>query len=350
MVKVLPEGGTNPGWFEGPGLTGIFAALPDSKLDALLPQEVRGKIGAIMGKVRYPIRQLLFECRLSPADPRIDLAVCLLPRHGEIRNLPTFFPAQDDTSQSLTDPLMPFLKDWASGALSFFCPWIWVAYDFPADIRSMPSPCLSLCLHPGVPGIEPLPSRRIRDIMDECYLRLYGARLESGILSRIEKLESALEGKGIVKHVSFMRSRIPPTLKADCALPVSQVLPFLRDYGWPGPLDEMVQGLSDLVPSGQQLQLNLVLNAGDTDRLEAEFRHGSGPGAERFREKVFAALFALGLCSREKADVLVGLAENPDAGQVGDFRVGAGWYLKIIFAGARPVEAKAYLGFTAKPK
>jgi hypothetical protein len=339
---------------------GLFEALPGrvlravdhAALEPLIGDAARAHLLSVMDELDAPVQTVCYEARLGRGDPRVDIAVVLLPmRTAAVEDVLGMLGRRH-----LGDPAwrrcLGFLAEWSHPASPFAAhiPFACVAFDLPGDRAPVPVPGVSLCIdrefftrQRGLQAAAPPPAAELMALVDACHGRLRGAPLASGARPMLERCLSSGDG-AIPKHVSFMLSRTPPTCKLDLRVPVDGVAALLRRIEWPGPIPGVVTRIRELAPSLREVQLNLVLRPELDASLEVELLVGMREGGTEERDEMLRQLIGGGHCDAAKAEVLRRAWARPVSRDRGGVIVARIWYLKVRFDGDRIAETKAYLG------
>jgi hypothetical protein len=152
------------------------------------------------------------------------------------------------------------------------------------------------------------------------------------------------------RHVSLMLPRTPATLKLDLTLDREDVAEYLRSIAWPGPAQALHDALAELAPGHRRVQLNLLVDplpghAG----LEVELCTDPDQGDRETRADLLHALARRGLIAEGKRAALLELCDRPLVDMPGGRLAARNWYLKLVFDGAVPRAAKAYVGVLPRP-
>lgn len=340
--------GTWPGSFEPPAR--VLDAVDHERLRALVDAGAQARCGAVMAELDVPVHTVCYECRLTPGDPRVDVAVGLVALR----------PAAGDVLGSLgrrhaADPAwrrcLAFLAAWCApgSRLALPVPFVCAAFDQPGDPAAAPAPALSLCIDRdffarqlGLPTPPPPPAAELVALAAACHEALRGEPLPAGAR---DLLAAALAVDGVTaRHISLMVSRTPAVFKLDVRLPAERVAPLLRAIGWPGDVRRAVDGIRAMMPWPGELQLNLVLHPAPGRILEVELLTGRRDAAREDRLAVLDRLVAVGACDPAKAAALRDAWLDPVSPGAGGGVVARSWYVKVRFEGDRIAEAKAYLG------
>jgi len=351
MAKVGPGNG----WLGLPLVHEVLESVPASQLEPLIDAATRARIIQLSRAFAVPAQTVCYEARLSEADRRTDLALCLIP--GFLSNL-------EDVLARLPPPPVPdaawrrsldYLRDWAAPGSELMArvPFVWAAFDLDETLSSLPVPCLGLCVDADffarrfgaqLPAPDPA---QVLALADDSFQRLLGTALPAALRDRLSACLSA--GQVVPKHFSFMLGRSPATFKLDVQLPVEQVAELLRRVGWAGPPEAIQERIRGLMTWAGPIQLNLVLHPSVVGPLEVEFLTVPDAASMAARLAFLDGLVAQRLVSPAKAQVLRTLSGAPTLGSPGAASA-AGWYVKVRLDGATPVEAKTYLGLMPRPR
>jgi|GEM_PF-2597286 len=328
------------------------AALLEAEPDELAPlvrSSTRERISRLARSVPLPVQTACYEARLGASNSRVDLALCVFPG---ISSTALAAITEEHGSDPSWARAVEFLEKWNEPSRQLEVPFVWLAFDLDEGQRSLPSPCLGLCVDPGffqrrlglgIPGTVPVPElvRLAREYFEE----LHGEAMPDRCVGLLER---CLDGDVLAKHYSYMLGRSPATFKVDVRLPVRRVASYLQHVGWRADLPRLDARIRELMPWDGEIQLNLVLHPELRGPLEVEFMTQAEGVSSRHRSEFMARLTALGLCDPGKADVLRRSWEQP-RGLLDDGRPYArSWYVKVRFEAEEPVEAKVYLGLIAR--
>lgn len=343
--------------FDRPGL---FEALPaqilrsvdHGRIAALVNDDARGRILAVMDELSVPVQTVCYECRLRGGDPRVDVAVCLfaMRRVGAADALGRL--GQRRLGDAAWQRCLEFLAGWSSPAspLAPQIPFVCVAFDLPGDPAALPAPGLSLCVDPdffahelGLPAPASGPVPEVVRLAEACHDQLRGEPLPAPCRRLLERCLSGDDGV-TARHVSLMVSRSPATFKLDVRIPVDGVASLLGRIGWPGAIPRVVAGIRRLMPGQGHVQLNLVLHPALGSSLEVELLTGRGQASTADRLALLRSLVDAGHCDPDKAAALRDAWARPVSRDGTGLIVARSWYVKARFDGDGIAEAKAYLG------
>jgi hypothetical protein len=327
----------------------IIRAVDHAELEPLVTVAARENALGLASRVRLRTPTVCYECRLAESNARVDYAIALFPAFdagatGAVRDLHRRHRDDDAWTRALG-----FLGSWLDGTLDCTFPFVCVAFDLEKEPVTLPAPCLSLCVDSDffarrlgfTRGSRMLPEE-LEVLAGRSYERLLGNTLPQPSSDRLRR---CLSEPGVEpRHISFMTSRSPPTSKVDLKVPVAAVESLLLRLGWPAKIHGIESCIRELVPSAEEVQLNLVYHPELSPVLEVEFLTDPRQVSLLERRSFLARLVERSLCSREKAEVLLRAWERPLTQVGGGLSVAKGWYVKVRLLDGVPVDAKAYLG------
>lgn len=337
------------GSFDSPAR--VLDAVDHQRLRALVDPGAQARCRAVMAELDVPVHTVCYECRLTPGDPRVDVAVGLVAMRpagvGEVLGRLGRRRAADAAWQRC----LAFLAGWSAPGSRFVpaVPFVCVAFDQPGDPLALPAPAMSLCIDRdffarqlGLPTPPPPPANDVVALVAACHDHLRGEPLPA---SCRDLVAATLAVDGVTaRHISLMVSRTPATVKLDVRLPADRVAPLLRSIGWPGDVRHAVDGIRAVMPWPGELQLNLVLHPTLGASLEVELLTSRGDAGREDRLTLLDRLVAAGVCEAAKAAALRDAWLDPvSSGRDGTI-FAQSWYIKVRFDGDRIAEAKAYLG------
>lgn len=338
-----------PGSFEPPAR--VLDAVDHERLRALVDAGAQARCGAVMAELDVPVHTVCYECRLTPGDPRVDVAVGLVAMRPVGADDVLGGLGHRRGADAAWRRCLAFLAAWSGPGSRFALPvpFVCVAFDQPGDPAVLPAPALSLCIDRdffarqlGLPTPQPPPAAELVALAAACHEQLRGEPVPAACR---DLLAATLAVDGVTaRHISLMVSRTPATFKLDVRLAADRVAPLLRAIGWPGDVRRAVDGIRAVMPWPGELQLNLVLHPALGANLEVELLTGRGDAGREDRLAVIDRLVAAGACDAAKAAALRDAWLDPvSPGRDGTI-VARSWYVKVRFEGDRIAEAKAYLG------
>jgi hypothetical protein len=294
-----------------------------------------------------PVQTVCFECRLGAGEDQTDLAFAIL-----------FDPSLTRLAERLRRThhgLAPwvrfadFVEEWVrpQSGLAPRIPFLCLALDGAQSGVIAKGPCVSLCVDPWffarqmgleLPGPDDLPG-----LAEECCARLTGNALPA---KATERLRSVVEGASSVrvKHLSLMLPRADAPMKLDLSIHSAEVGDFLKRIGWPGSSADLQSAVTEWVPWGGRVQLNLTLHPELAPPLEVEVFTDTPPTPEE-RVGFLDRMVAFGLAAPAKASRLRDLWRHPiiELALADRRSVRCSWYIKLRFAASGAADAKAYL-------
>jgi hypothetical protein len=219
--------------------------------------------------------------------------------------------------------------------------------------RRLPAPCLSVCVDEhffarrlGFVPERPVTALEYQRLVYECRRRL--ARPDAAMP---ELLQRCLSHPNVQpKHVSFMSTRAPPTVKLDLRIGVEYLASFLEAIGWPESAPDLVASVRRFMPWDGAVQVNLVVEPGMAPPLEVELLTQAGEVGEQERTDFLDRLVVSRLCCAEKARALMDIWRSPLVARQGDLPVARNWYVKLRLHPTGPVDAKAYLAMMPRQR
>ncbi|WP_437649001.1 hypothetical protein [Sorangium sp. So ce362] len=218
---------------------------------------VRSNLGALTARLPDMFSSYYLECRLSAAQEQVDFLACIAPSPRDEDPLGRIRAAAEGPPDHLTrEPAWRFAWDvirrWATLTHegSSRMPCLWLEFD---HVNTRPaaqqSPSIWICVDPEYPAPR-LPSAPwdAQDSYESCLSFLTPAVPPAfeGLLSAsnrcaMEACFRRLPPSGRIIHVSFMLAREPATIKLYGSVPRAHLIGYLKDLGWPGPLDSLQQ-------------------------------------------------------------------------------------------------------------
>ncbi|MGK3991435.1 hypothetical protein WME99_50770 [Sorangium sp. So ce136] len=216
----------------------------------------RSNLGALTARLPDMFSSYYLECRLSAAQPQVDFLACVAPRCDEDPLRRIRAAAERPPGDLAREPAWRFAWDvirrWVTlpqeGSRRMPC--LWLEFDH-VDTRpaARQSPSIWICVDPEYPAEHPSSAPwDPQDAYEGC-LDFLGPAVPpgfEGLLSASNRRAMAacfrrLPPSGRIVHVSFMLAREPATIKLYGAVPRAHLVGYLRDLGWPGPLDSLQQ-------------------------------------------------------------------------------------------------------------
>jgi hypothetical protein len=294
------------------------------------------------------------EIRLGDARARADLLYAAKP---------SSFAAWLQASQAVgeTGPTRRLLE--LIAAKGSRISGLWFEHDDIARTSlEPPQPSLCVCLVPYYHGERVLAADASSDISLICDLveSMTGA-LPASQAQRIRRVVGCLPVPGRFIHLSFMVGREPNVIKLYGVVPREQLVEYLREIGWAGPLHDIAALVERHCPHSrvaQDIYLDLTLDTLTVpggNRLGFAFtpqhlEHSSerDPGRKPLLDQWVQA----GLCSVWQRDALVrwpALLVDGDWGDAGwPMRLHRWLDLKCVWEPSAGLLGKAYLGFAAR--
>jgi hypothetical protein len=320
-------------------------ALPANELAPLVSEQAHERIARLADQFAVPSHTVCYECRLEDEVDQVDFAVAVFPLTGA----PLLDALARERAIRSESPqwsrCLAFLASWSKGEMGSPWPFACVAFDIDASSISLPVPCLSICVDSdffarrlGSPGTRPLRADELGAATSLCFQQLNGSPLPSHTRELLSRCATGAEAR----HVSFMLSRSPATIKVDVEVAVQNLEEFLRQLYRSGEASGIEAEVRDLLPAATHVQLNLVVCPDLMPRLEVEFFAGAAGAGIEGRENFLQKLVKRGLCGDSKARRLEQIWSSP-LFETGSVKIARSWYAKVRFEGTTAVDAKAYL-------
>jgi hypothetical protein len=325
----------------------ILKRLPSLGLDPLLPRARAEQIVELADQFPALTQTVSFECRLEEGKDQVDFALSLLP-YINISALMQRLRHRFD-ADAAWGRVGDFLQEWSgAGALTWQVPFVCVAFDLPVDRRTLPVPCLSLCIDPNffikrlqLPPLAALSVDELDGVVQSCHRRLTGLELTARARDLFRIILTA-DDTVEPRHVSFMLSRAGAPAKLDLQLRADRLSSFLARVGRAEQAQTVDVLLRELVPDAELIQLNMLLDHRDSTCLEVEvFTDVRSRPEQRlfFLEKLVAARLAMPAKARVLRDATVQPLITEELGQT----FAKSWYIKLRCGQEAVVDAKAYL-------
>lgn len=336
---------------------------------ACVDHAVRSNIGALTARLPDLFSSYYIECRLSAEQDQVDFLACVAPSRDDDA-LRSIRAAADQPPDELTrDPAWQFTWDvirrWSTLAHEgpSKMPFLWLEFD---HVNTRPaarqSPSLCVCVDPGYLTTEPSSAAwDPQDSYESCLDLLAPAlpRAFEGVLSASNRrvMKACFRGlplSGRIIHVSFMLAREPATIKLYGAVPRSQLVGYLKDLGWPGPLDSLQQLMSTFSThetADDTVYFDLALDNALLPYAAVAFSQLQMDHPARLDPERRALLDLLeehGLCAPDKRRALQawpGSARESSPSVSTEARIHRWLDVKITLHAGQGLGAKAYLGF-----
>ena len=309
------------------------------------------------------VSSFYYECRLgdshSPnADMLISFAADRSERLQKILN--------DGMATAGLNGLRNFVQRWCSNGdtLNSHVSALWLEFDRVADRTVYDRPSPSVCLVPDYHNRDDILSDNGRDVYDLIMDALQALQVGDerlALLSKtIESIVTVLPRQARVIHLSHMDGRERANCKLYCLIPRHEFLPFLSAAGWGGPLDELELLLCAYCSDhrvGGQLYVDITVDdfhIPGGGRLGLTFTPQHLLHSEErdpARVDLLQDLFAAGLCTENWLRTLL---KWPSRERIlwQESRwpsIVERWLdIKLVWQQGEEIEAKAYLGFSAR--
>jgi hypothetical protein len=322
----------------------------------LLFEPRRQRIAQLAAGLALPVQTLCLECRLGPGDERVDFGLCLFPTSRA-----SFAGTLRTVAQRSTQPswhrCADLLADWAErdpryASIPFLC----MAFDLEDSGHELPVPCLSFCVDPhffarrlGLPIVAASSTAALEQLVTDVVRTLLDQDLPANVGERIARRLTGAPGIE-ARHMSLMIPRTPATLKLDVALSREDVAEYLRSIAWHGPAQALQDTIAELAPGHRRVQLNLVVDPLPAHAgLEVELCTEPDQSDRGARADLLHGLTRRGLITEAKRAALMALCDRPLFDMPHGQQAARNWYLKLVFDGAVPRSAKAYVGVMPRP-
>ena len=314
-----------------------------------------------------PVHRGTLECRLSANADQVDLSQCVVAEDGQPAIVAEWVSAMasavdrpvhpawghlDDFCAQWTDPLSPL----HAGVRN-----IWLEFDSSDALP--PTLCPSLFF--GLQR-EASPSEAYEVVAEVLGVLLGDAELAK-LKGSLRRCADACLDVASVNQVGVMLSRQTDALRL-CVpgLAPGQILPYLRQVGWPGPENELEHLIAELVPSvGPPRMVDIDVDARVHPQVGLEYRFEDQTRDEAQWTALVDHLVGRALCTPEKRQALLAwpgsngphnssapwpghlivesLSQPPDRFSMFLRRLS---HVKIVHQPGHPLAAKAYLQFS----
>ena len=152
----------------------------------------------------------------------------------------------------------------------------------------------------------------------------------------------------MVRHVSAMVTRHPPTVKLNALIPKAHLGRYLGEIDWPGSISELEQKLAPYDDFTDMIRLDWTIGPSMYPKIGIEFFSKDLPDQDDLRVRLLEQLVGDGACTAENSAALrqwAGFSSIQYADQPWPVRLGRTWYTKLVYEPEQPLSAKAYLGF-----
>jgi len=340
--------------------------------DELLSSSARDDIRKVAGLLPGTLSDFFgFECALGDNRASADFLVCCRARHGSLEKL-----ASGSTQHGLPSVLQhcpawqriqAMAQEWVrpDSLLRDAVHNLWFEFDIN-DARSPPQvPNVFIGSHRLRPSG---PCHGIEDIGPICAWltelalpMLAGRAVDPAVARQVAKCLNSLPDGAFLFQVGLMLARdLPMTRLCARGLASGEIVPYLDRLAWPGALGSLAELLQSLDQIVMRVDLDLDVNDRVLPKVGLECYVDSEPTSI---DAFVAYLVSRKLCTKAKARAIamwpgIALDEPPSSAQQEQFAGSAAdaaaaprgvfvrrlHHVKLDFAAAQSVRAKAYLG------
>lgn len=335
-----------------PGLaSGLRTSAPDVPVALVSPESV-SRLWALACRLPARFTAAFVECRLDPADRRVDLLACTMTAREK--------RSPDDVATAEPSGFAAsVLQAWRTegDAVHDLVPMVWLEYDDAARPTGPSAPSVCVCLERDYLSPRQFGPSRPEDWSAVCHavLALPGCPPEaSRSLTTLNSIFRNLPDRGRPIHLSVMCGRSPALAKLYARIPTADLRGFLARIGWNGNWSLVESFLLECPASTSMSFLDLSLTADgplpqlgiafpaphEGDAFDAAvFRHAAGFTGEH----AFAPLLqdSLGHWA----------TDHPTIDTEGSWPIVVQRWVdqKIVFPAASRPHLKVYLGFQPLP-
>lgn len=313
-----------------------------------------------------PIHRGILECRLAANATQVDLAQCILTDVGESSLLAEWMANATSASDRLAHPawdrLRNFCVRWADPSSLFHAGMrnVWLEFDLDEIAPALPPPAFFLGLKREIQTGEAymVTEKGLRLLLDKAEL--------TSLKSNLRHCFEACPDVALVNQVGVMLSRQTNALRVCIqGLTPDQIIPYLRQVGWPGPVDELEHLVRELTSSAGHISMvDIDVGATVEPKVGLEVGFGGVPEQEAHWVVFLDDLVERRLCTSKKKDALLkwpGVTNPPNSSApwpahliVESLFQSTGWFsgfdrrlnhVKIVYQPEKLLEAKAYLRF-----
>ena len=310
-----------------------------------------------------------FECRLGADEERVDFLVCVLAGDGGGDVLAAAALKEESRAVEGVTPawqrVFDFCREWAQPEtiLHQEVPFVWLEFDLLRMAVTPPEPFLFFCVQRyfrsdplRLFGLSISRGAGAAAMYRQVLARSLAILLDRPIASATERMLVAcfdeLPVGGHVLHVAPLAVRgrgHEDLVRVVLTLPIAEVGAYLGRLGWRGPWGEVNEILTTLHRDAGDVGIQLDLGAGPLPVLGIQFYYAARD--PRWRP-LLDALVARGVCTPAKRDAVLawpGRQRLTLPGRRWPSELRRELELKLVCRAdpARPLEAKAYLGFGA---
>jgi hypothetical protein len=237
-----------------------------------------------------------FEFRLGTGASQVDLLQSVPREAGYPARLQSHIDANNFGQQPAWQRVREFCAAWSDPASKLFSgvPHIWLEFDLDSDAAAQsPSPSIFASFDST---LSPVPDAL--EILQAALPALAGP-VPAPLWASVERCIRACPERAVVSHLGAMLARSLAGVRLNIAgLACAQLPAYLRQAGWPGPLDE-VERLADWVfQHAEWVTLGLDVGAGVYPKfgLECSFDPKHADQAARWAGLLDACV-ARGVCT-----------------------------------------------------
>jgi hypothetical protein len=341
--------------------SGLLSAV-DGELSSVLVSE-QARAGLLQLGARLPEldNARYLECRLgAEASPQVDYLMSLTQPQADVLGRELSPRGLLGPGMAAVERLAEWWQPTGSEVLRSI-PIAWIEFD---DVHRQAEPAASVCVclaptygNPFVP-IAPRSSAEVLETVVQSVRAVSARDLDARQQRAIERCIERLPGAARWIHLSMMTARNPVELKLYGLFPATDLLRYLREVAWPGTLTTLSQFLAryrSVEQPSEMVYVDLPLAAFDERSSvgmglcfsQQQVRLGGGaPLGDASRTSLLQALTRDGLCTAAEA---VALTRWPTSSAGRPDELVNRWLdIKLVYHDARPVLAKAYLGFARR--
>jgi hypothetical protein len=332
----------------------------------LVPEPTRERLREFAARFPWLGQTQYLECRLGESErEQVDLLISAASTY-ERASLSRVLPGALGEAPLLW-PLQRFVAEWVSPAspLHHAVPVAWLEFDH-MEVDRNPLANIGVCLAPAyIDPFAPLPPQSPATALGTVWASLnaiLGQTPSGDERACFERCFERLPGAARWIHLSVMTAREPVELKLYGTFPPDLVLPYLEDIGWRGDariVSQMLARYCSPERTGGVVYVDLPVT-GMLDPSRAGLGIVFPKQHLRFtrdrdvtRSSLLQQLLEDGLCTPGQVGALAvwpGHGARTMSTGSGAFsaRVERWFDVKVAHRAARPLLAKAYLGFTAR--
>lgn len=323
---------------------------------ALAPPEAVARAERLLELLPEDFESAAFECRLGQKRSRVDFLACVTRKQGRERFLSSLAEHRREgrLSSAAWERVHALCTDWADPASPLYAslPLIWLEFDDAASGGALAEPFAFLCLQPEYPAPPPLPEASTSPIPPQLLQRglatLMGRPLAPDVDAQVRRCFAQLPAGGYILHASSLASRGLDAVRLVLSLPVSDVPDYLKRVGWPGPPAELTRLLAETFTATNRVGFALDAGARVHPAVGLEYYW---TGEDPRWAPLLETLIRKGACSPELRQAVLswpGSERRTLRGEQWPLTLDRRLQLKLVYRPGEPLEAKAYLGFTAR--